>query len=257
MTFSLRLTADLVLALTARMGSQRAAPILVLSPDTDFQTVAGSSSVANRQQRIESPNSESLVSRNRSPILWISGPEPLDYPEVARFTNALAASGLSVFLETSGAAWNRRIHEFKPSPRFHLTVRFDAFDPALQPGDACASPFRTGIEALRVARLAGFFTCAHLVVRPGAAAHPLEDLHAELTKLDVDGFLITRSADSPELAQTVSQLRRRLLGWRWSVLSRLVESVTLPAGARDSRRLDRQPVAESQQESFEEGAEAG
>jgi hypothetical protein len=258
MTFSLRLSADLILALSARAtDSRRGAPILVLSPDTDFQTVTASSSAANLQEGIESLNSDSLVSRNRSPILWISGPEPLDYPEVARFTNALAASGRSVFLETSGAALKRRIHEFKPSARFHFTVRFDVPDPSLGPSDCHASAFRTGIEALRMARLAGFFTCAHLAVSSGAAAPQLESLHAELTKLDVDGFLITRAADSLDLAKTVNQLRRRLLSWRWSVLSRLVESVTLLACARDSRQTDRQPIAESRQESFEEGAEAG
>jgi hypothetical protein len=258
MTFSLRLSADLLLALSARaLDSRRGAPILVLSPDTDFQTVTASSSRVTHLEGTESPDSDSLVSRNRSPILWVSGPEPLDYPEVARFTNALAASGRSVFLETSGAALKRRIHEFKPSPRLHFTARFDAFDPSLDPSEAHAGVFRIGIEALRMARLAGFFTCAHLVVSSGAAAHPLEKLHAELAKLDVDGFLITSAARSPELEKTVSQLRRRLLSWRWSVLSRMVESVTLPAGARDSRLTDRQPIAESQAETFEEGAEPG
>lgn len=258
MTFSLRLSADLLLALSARaMDSRRGAPILVLSPDTDFQTLTAASSRSNHREEIESPDCDSLVSRNRSPILWITGPEPLDCPEVARFTNALAASGRSVFLETSGVALKRRIHEFKPSPRFHFTVRFDTFAPSLGPTDSYAGAFRTGIEALRMARLAGFFTSAHLVVGSGAASHQLQNLHAELTKFDVDGFLITSAAHSPEMEKTVSQLRRRLLSWRWSVLSRLVESVTLPAGARDSRQTGRKPIAESQPESFEEGAEAG
>src|SRR5271170_3247303 len=229
MTFSLRLTADLVLALTARMGSQRAAPILVLSPDTDFQTVAGSSSVANRQQRIESPNSESLVSRNRSPILWIAGAEPLDYPEVARFTNALAASGRHVFLQTSGAALKRRLHEFQPSSRFYFTVRFDGLEPSLEQRNGRDSAFRVGVEAIRMARLAGFFTCAHLVVQPDAAAGELEGLHAEINKLDVDGFLITRATIEPALEKSFTQLRRRLLSRRWALLSDLVESVALPA----------------------------
>jgi len=259
MTFSLRLTADLILALTVRATSSRQvySPILLLSPDTDFRTAAASSPTTNHEEGIGSPDSDSLVSRSRSPILWIAGGEPLDYPEIASFTNALAASGRSVFLETSGVSLKRRLHEFQPSSRFYFTVRFDGFDPDLDHLHGHDSAFRAGIEALRMARLAGFFTCAHLVVAPVPAVHPLEKLHAEIAKHGVDGFLITSAVVSPGLAKTVNQLRRRLLSWRWALLSSLVESVALPAASRDSRPIDRQPISESQTDRFEEGAEVG
>jgi hypothetical protein len=257
MTFSLRLTADLTLALAARAMSTKQGypPILQLSPGTDFQITAASSSI--QEEGTGSPDSGNLVSRSRSPILWIAGAEPLDYPEVARFTNALAASGRSVFLETSGVSLKRRLHEFQPSSRFYFAVRFDSFDTAPGQSNDHDSAFRTGVEAIRMARLAGFFACAHLVAPPDAGVDPLEKLHAEITKRGVDGFLITSAVVSPELAKTVNELRRRLLSWRWAVLSRLVESVSLPVASRDSRQLDRQPVSESQAASFEEGAEAG
>jgi hypothetical protein len=257
MTFSLRLTADLTLALAARaMSTQQGYPsILQLSPGTDFQIAVASSSI--QEGGIGSSDSGNLVSRSRSPILWIAGAEPLDYPEVARFTNALAASGRSVFLETSGVSLKRRLHEFQPSSCFYFAVRFDNFDPAPDQSNSHDSAFRTGIEAIRMARLAGFFACAHLVVPPDAGVHPLEKLHAEITKRGVDGFLITSAIVSPGLAKTVNLLRRRLLSWRWAVLSRLVELVALPVASRNSRQIDRQPVSESQPASFEEGAEAG
>ncbi len=257
MTFSLRLSADLTLALAARAMSTKQGypPILQLSPSTDFQIAAPPS--PTKEEGIGSPDSGNLVSRSRSPILWIAGAEPLDYPEVARFTNALAASGRSVFLETSGVSLQRRLHEFQPSARFYFAVRFNSFDPAPGQSNGRDSAFRAGMEAIRMARLAGFFACAHLVVPPDAGVHSLEKLHAEIAKRGVDGFLITCAVVSPELAKTVNQLRRRLLSWRWAVLSRLVESVALPAASRDSCQIDRQPVSESQPASFEEGAEAG
>jgi len=259
MTFSLRLTADLALALAARAISPKASypPILRLSPDINFQAGSASLAISSHDAGNGSSQSGALVPRYRSPILWIASSEPLDYPEVARFTNALAASGRSVFLETSGASLKRRLHEFQPSSRFYFTVRFNGVDPLPDHNNACDEARRVGIEAIRMARLAGFLTCAHLVVRPDAEDHEVPDLHAEISKFDVDGFLITRAALNLDLGKGVLQLRRRLLTRRWALLSDLIESVTLPEASREHRQIERSPLSESHRDNFEEGAEAG
>jgi hypothetical protein len=259
MTFSLRLTADLTLALAARAfgGKQGYPPILQLSPDTNFHTAAASFSANSQQADDSASQSGTLVSRYRSPILWISGSEPLDYPEVAQFTNALAASGRSVFLETSGALLKRRLHEFQPSEGFHFTVRFDGLEPSHDQLNGREGAFRAGLEAIRMARLAGFLTCALLVMHPGTAPGELEQLHSGMRQLDIDGFLITRAALSPELEKTAKQLRCRLLSRRWALLSDLVESAALPVASQDFHQIDPQPLSEARPGDFEEGAEAG
>ena len=259
MTFSLRLTADLTLALAARAfgNKQGNPPILQLSPETNFQTASARFSTSTHQAVDGASQSGTLVSRYRSPILWISGAEPLDSPEVARFTNALAASGRSVFLETSGALLKRRLHEFQPSNRFYFTVRFDGLASSHDQPNAREGALAVGLEAIRMARLAGFLTCALLVTHPHTAPGELEQLHAEIRQLDVDGFLITCAALSPELENTVKQLRGRLLSRRWALLSGLVESAALRVASRDTRQIDRQPLPDSPPGDFEEGAEAG
>jgi len=172
-------------------------------------------------------------------------------------TNALAASGRSVFLETSGALLKRRLHEFQPSNRFYFTVRFDGLAPSHDQPNAREGAFAVGLEAIRMARLAGFLTCALLVTHPHIAPGELEQLHAEIRQLDVDGFLITCAALSPELENTVKQLRGRLLSRRWALLSDLVESAALRVASRDTHQIDRQPLPDSPPGDFEEGAEAG
>jgi hypothetical protein len=259
MTFSLRLTADLTLALAARAfgDKQGYPPILQLSPDTNFHTASASFSTSAHQADNDSRQPGALVSRYRSPIVWISGSEPLDYAEVPRFTNALAASGRSVFLETCGALLKRRLHEFQPSDRFYFTVRFDGLAQAHDQRSAREGAFAVAMEAIRMARLAGFLTCALLVLHRQTQPGELEQLHAEIRKLDIDGCLIIRVARAPELEQPVKQLRSRLLSWRWAMLSDLVESVALPAASRNSCGIDSQPLPEPQPGDFEEGAEAG
>ena len=94
-------------------------------------------------------------------------------------------------------------------------------------------------------------------MHPHAAPGELEQLHAEIRRLDIDGFLITRAAQSPGLEETIKQLRRRLLSRRWALLSALVETAVLPAASQNSCEIDRKPHPDSPPCEFEEGAEAG
>jgi hypothetical protein len=259
MTFSLRLTADLMLALARRsIPTKQGYPgILRLSPDIGLETGAAPLSIGGHPAGKGSRQSGVLVPRFRSPIIWIAGSEPLDSPEVACFANALAASGRSVFLETSGKSLKRRLHEFQPSSCFYVVVRFDGLDRGEVRRNSRGGAFRVGLEALRMARQAGFFTCAHLVSGPGTAAGELEQLHRDISKLDVDGFLITCAAFDPGMKRKVTQLRRRLLTRRWALLSSLLEASALPAASRSSEEIERQPFSGSRPGDLEEGAEPG
>ena len=234
MSFSLRLTADLTFAWAARaVGAQRDKLFL-----QSFTTVNIFDSV-----------SEAVAVRDssvmQSPVVWIGGPDPMDYPEAASFANSIATSSRHVFLETSGASLKPRLHEFKPSSNFYFVVRFES-------GPAS----RIGLEALRMARLGGFFTCARIVARHGAASSEPEELHREISKLDVDGILITAADASPEARKQAAVLRRRLLSLPCAFLSSVLDANASAAPVRDSAKASRTPVPESQNESLSERAEA-
>jgi hypothetical protein len=256
-TFSLRLTADLAFGLAARLlGNARGhSPILHLSAQHNFDSALASSS--DPEGSDHSFQSVARVSRLRAPIIWIGGSEPLDHPQVARFSNALAASGRCVFVETAGGSLKRRLHEFRPSSRLYFAVRFEGRQ--ISPGRHIAgeAALRAGLEALRMARLAGFFGCAHLVLSPDISAGELEGLHSEILKLGVDGFLITSAAPTPELEKEVARLRRRLLSRQWALFSSLLQASLLPSASRTPQENKRHPLPKVQSESFGESAEAG
>ena len=258
MSFSLRLTADLTLALAYRAidTNRRLSPILHVSPETNFEYTPVSFIPNSRQIKREPPPSNSLGPRLRSPIIWIAGSEPLDHPGVARLANTLAASGRHVFLETSGASLKPRLHEFQPSHRFYFAVLFDGDSSSLGQQSSLRDSFRVGLEAIRMARLAGFFTCAHLVLQSETTCRELVKLHREICKLDVNGFLITPATRTPELAREAGRLRRRLLGRRWSLLSSLLDSGASPASSGASRDPARLTVPDSRPDNLGEGAEA-
>jgi hypothetical protein len=252
-TFFLRLTADLAFAWAARSFgiANGHRPILHLSSEHDFYSAL--LSTGGTQASEHSFESVARASRFRSPVIWIGGSEPLDHPQVARFSNALAASGRYVFVETCGASMRRRLHEFQPSSHFYFAVRFECREPSLAPCTAC----ETGLEALRMARLAGFFSCAHLVLHTAASASELEGLHREIVKLDVDGFSITPAVSTLELEKTAAQLRRRLLSRRWALFSSLLDANLSPSVSRTSQDLAGHALPDAPPESLGESAEAG
>ncbi|MGB6669936.1 MAG: radical SAM protein [Candidatus Acidiferrum sp.] len=262
MSFSLRLTADLTLALTSRaLGIRRdSASMLRLSPgctfDLDSYSIAGEGG-RDENDSSHSGTSRSSLPRNHSAIIWIGGAEPLDYPGAALLSNSLAAAEHHVFLETCGASLKPRLHEFQPSSRFYFVIRFDDGTRTMGQSEASERAFRVELEAIRMARLAGFFTCANLVLQPETTDLEIERLNEAVHKLDVDGCLITQSDPNAEPAERAGRLRRRLLNRRCALLCSLLDASAAPFVARNSLELGRPPLQQPQRDSLHEGAEAG
>jgi hypothetical protein len=245
MRFPLRFTAGFQLGVIARLMNARGRLLSVL------QLAPYSAANANPLPPVQS----------MSRIVWIGGAEPLEYPEIPRFVNALAAGGREVFLYTDGALLRRRIHEFEPSGRFRFVLRFAG--PTLA-DDGVA------LEAVRGARLAGFLICALLVLRTPGEIDALEKVNSELRQLDLDGRLVVAGARTLEVRRLVMSARSRLLPRRWLRWSGVFDEVAVlrpePAQASPEPRGPRQslvrpvshpgPAASRRDGGCEEGAQA-
>jgi hypothetical protein len=259
MSISLRLTADLTFALALRiLGARRGgSPIVYLDPGVAFGEGGSSRFVERRSAAEESDPAFHLPPRTSSPIVWIGGFEPLEHPGIARITNTLASSGRHIFLETSGISLKHRLHEFQPTSRFYFTVRFE--DPSSVPDEhnSGADKFRVGLEAIRMARLAGFLTCANLVVRTQADIREWKKFHASLCHHGVDGCLIIAPSSAPALAGQVAEMRKRLVGRGSRLLSSLLESSAPLSVSHSSASIARLVRSDSRADSVNQGAEAG
>jgi MoaA/NifB/PqqE/SkfB family radical SAM enzyme len=232
MRFPLRLTADLAVGRAARATGLRRKFPLIFNLDADEDVPA------------------------ESPVVWIGGSEPLECAETARVANALAAAGHYVFLSTDGILLRRRIHEFQPSARLYLTIRFDGTQQSHDRRASRAGAFHAALDGIRTAKLSGFLLCAHLILHEDGDVVELAMLRDELRKFNLDGFLILPSARSWELTHNVEDARGRLLSRRWAQLSRLLDPVALPSHALAASQISRGPVAELPQPACEEGAQS-
>jgi molybdenum cofactor biosynthesis enzyme MoaA len=236
MRFPLRLTADLTFGLVARalLAKRRYPLILNLVPDE---------------------TSGAVPATVESPVVWIGGPEPLEQPEIAAIANTLTASGRHVFLQINGLLLRRRIHEFQPSPRLYLTIRFDGTQKSHDARAGNDGAFRAALEAIRAAKLSGFLICAHVILHADRDAGELAQLHDELRKLDLDGLLISPATLMGDLQGEVAEARRRLSGRRWALLSSLLDSAVSPATLRESAPAWRKPLVKSPSSNCEEGVQ--
>jgi hypothetical protein len=239
MRFPLRLTWCLALGAVARSSGTYRGPIFHLDLSGDSGE-AGSATLSD------------------FPVVWISGSDALDHAEVARLANDLAQARRYVFLQTNAVSLRRRIHELRPSPRMYLAIRFEGTQTFHDSHTGRPGAFRHAIEAIRSAQLAGFLVCAHLVIHPATDQTELAPLYQTLSKLDLDGFLISPASPVPPLVAMAARERRDLLPRRWSRLSQLLDSVLLPAAAPASLAAARaaRTTSESVSTNCEEGAQA-
>jgi hypothetical protein len=234
MRFPVRFTSDFQLGVAARILRTRGRQPLVVKLSPYSATNASCL-----------PSIESATR-----VVWVGGAEPLEYPDIPRYTNALANAGREVFLQTDGKFLRRRVHEFQPSSFFRLAFRFDETDAGLH-ADA--------IEAIRIAKLSGFLTIGFMLLRAPEDTDALIKLHAEIRKLDLDGSLILPAASNPGVDRALARLRSGLLDGRWSGLSQLFDEVALPGSmARAPHPVE---VSHGMQEAssagdLEEGAQA-
>jgi MoaA/NifB/PqqE/SkfB family radical SAM enzyme len=169
------------------------------------------------------------AAKNKAPVLWIGGSEPLDHAEVGRVAFALNARGRNVFLHTDGQRLRQRIHEFRPDSRLFLTVELagrEAFHDRMvgRPG-----AFHRAMEGIRAAKLSGFYVCANVSVTDKMEPCETGELFEFLDRYDVDGFIVSsgglgQAAHSAAYQDKLEELRGFVRCSRWEHFSRLLES---------------------------------
>jgi hopanoid biosynthesis associated radical SAM protein HpnH len=85
----------------------------------------------------------------------------------------------------------KRLHEFKPTSRFFFNVHLDGLEAT---HDLCVERdgvFRAAVEGIQVAKKAGFLVCTNTTIFKETDLHEIDRLFAYLTKLGVDGFMLS------------------------------------------------------------------
>jgi hopanoid biosynthesis associated radical SAM protein HpnH len=125
-----------------------------------------------------------------TPIVSISGGEPLLHPQAPAIAADALALGRVVYLCTNGLLLAQRLAEFTPHPRFYFNVHLDG-QPAIHdsltglPGTA-----ESALEAIRLAKEAGFRITTNTTVYRHTPVDDTAELFRQLTGLGLAGAMI-------------------------------------------------------------------
>jgi hopanoid biosynthesis associated radical SAM protein HpnH len=198
MRFPLSLTTDMVgyMARKKLSGQKRFPLVLMLEPlHACNLTCTGCGRIREYTQTIKDKLTveECLASVDEAgaPIVSICGGEPLIYPEIGALVRGILRRRKHIYLCTNGMFIKKRLKEFQPTSRFFFNVHLDGLEQTHDLAVEREGVFRAAIEGIVAAKKAGFLVCTNTTIYKETDLDEIDALFGYLTKLGVDGFLIS------------------------------------------------------------------
>jgi len=132
---------------------------------------------------------ESMVEAG-TPIVSISGGEPLLHPQAPAIAGDAVALGRVVYLCTNGLLLTQRMDEFTPHPRFYFNVHLDGPPEIHDALTGLPGTAERALEGIRLARKAGFRITTNTTIYAGTSVDAIVALFRRLTGLGVEGIMI-------------------------------------------------------------------
>jgi hopanoid biosynthesis associated radical SAM protein HpnH len=209
MRFPLSLTTTMVgyLARKKLAGDQRFPLVLMLEPlHACNLTCTGCGRIREYETTIKQKLSvaECLASVDEcgAPIVSICGGEPMIYPDLGRLVHGILTRRKHIYLCTNGMFIKKRLHEFRPTSRFFFNVHLDGLEATHDLAVERAGVFKAAVEGIRAAKAAGFLVCTNTTIYKETDMAEIDALFAFLTKLGVDGFMLSPAYGYTAVKQT-------------------------------------------------------
>src|SRR5437870_3036143 len=131
------------------------------------------------------------VDQAGTPIVSICGGEPLIYPQIGELVRGILKRRKHIYLCTNGMFIKKRLHEFRPTSRFFFNVHLDGLEETHDKAVERQGVFKSAVEGIVAAKKAGFLVCTNTTIFKETDLGEIDALYAYLTKLGVDGFMIS------------------------------------------------------------------
>jgi len=212
MRFPLTLTTSMVgyLARKKLAGEKRFPLVLMLEPlHACNLTCTGCGRIREYSQTIKDrlTVAECLASVDEcgAPIVSICGGEPLIYPEIGRLVRGILQRRKHIYLCTNGMFIQKRLALFKPTSRFFFNVHLDGLEATHDRAVERQGVFQAAIDGVRAAKKAGFLVCTNTTIFKDTDIAEIDRLFAFLTRLGVDGFMLSPAYGYTAVQQTNPQ----------------------------------------------------
>lgn len=140
-----------------------------------------------------------------APIVSICGGEPMIYPEIGELVRGILKRRKNIYLCTNGMFIKKRLHEFKATSRFFFNVHLDGLAETHDKAVERDGVFTAAVEGIKAAKKAGFLVCTNTTIYKETDLDEIDALYRYLTKLGVDGFMLSPAYGYVAVHQTNPQ----------------------------------------------------
>ncbi|HEY7312433.1 MAG TPA: adenosyl-hopene transferase HpnH [Gemmataceae bacterium] len=140
-----------------------------------------------------------------APIVSICGGEPLIYPEIGALVRGILKRRKHIYLCTNGMFIRKRLHEFRPTSRFFFNVHLDGLEATHDLAVEREGVFKAAVEGIVAAKRAGFLVCTNTTIYKETNLDEIDALFSYLSKLNVDGFMLSPAYGYSAVHQTNPQ----------------------------------------------------
>jgi len=137
-----------------------------------------------------------------APIVSICGGEPMIYPEIGDLVRGILKRRKHIYLCTNGMFIRKRLHEFRPTSRFFFNVHLDGLEETHDLAVERQGVFKAAIDGILAAKRAGFLVCTNTTIYKETNLDEIDQLLAYLSKLNVDGFMLSPAYGYTAVQQT-------------------------------------------------------
>lgn len=126
-----------------------------------------------------------------APIVSICGGEPLIYPGIGELVKGILQRRKHIYLCTNGVFMQKKLDLFKPTSRFFFNVHLDGMRKTHDLAVERDGVFDQAVEGIKAAKAAGHLVCTNTTVYRETDMAEIDELYAFLTRLGVDGFMLS------------------------------------------------------------------
>ncbi|MCE5244643.1 MAG: adenosyl-hopene transferase HpnH [Syntrophobacteraceae bacterium] len=146
-----------------------------------------------------------------TPVVTVTGGEPLLYSHVVELVQELLARGKHIYFCTNGMLLEESLPRYRPDSHFTWNVHFDGTEPVHDAIIGRQGGFQKAIRGVRAAKAAGFRVSTNTTVYRETEVSDLEELFGQLAAAGVDGILVAPGFSYEDVTGEVFLTRREIM----------------------------------------------
>lgn len=126
-----------------------------------------------------------------SPVVTVTGGEPLLHPDIDKIIAGLIKKGRHIYMCTNGLLLEQNLHRFTPNVGFNINIHLDGLAARHDAIVGQPGAFETATKAIKAAKKKGFRVCTNSTIYKDTSIDEIKELFNFLSSLDVDGILVS------------------------------------------------------------------